>query len=271
VSGLPGTGERVGAAPALDPAFLKACCADLWSHPGVRVLAGNHLHPGGRRLTERALDLLSLPEEATLLDLGSGPGAGAEVAAGRGLTVVALDLSAAAAAEAAGTAGVAGVAADAERLPLRDAALDGALAECLLSAIPGKGAVADELHRVLRPASPFVLTDVTRNGPLPGELDSLIGWIACARGALTVEGYVRMLEEAGFGVEHVEDHGHSLVELVAQVRRRLALLQGALATGVIADLGIPGELLALGQRMLEAAATAASDGSLSYALVLART
>lgn len=267
------TTERLGAAAVPEPAFLKACCADLWSHPGVRVLAGDHLHPGGRGLTERALDLLSIPQQARLLDLGSGPGAGAGVAAARGNTVIALDLSPAIAAEADMAPGVTGMAGDAERLPLGDRIGDGAMAECVLSAIPDKEAAAREIRRVLRPGAPFVLTDVTRSGPLPPELDSLMGWIACAGGALPAVGYVRLLEEAGFAVEHVEDHRDALVELVAQVRRRLALFQGALAAGVVdaTELGIPPDLIDLGQRMLELAAAAAADGTLSYGLVLARS
>ncbi|HEX6206771.1 MAG TPA: methyltransferase domain-containing protein [Actinomycetota bacterium] len=264
-------GQRAGP-PILDPAFLKTCCADLWSHPGVRVLLGDHLHPGARALTERTLDLLALPEEATLLDVGSGPGAGAGVAAERGCRVVAVDLSTSAVTEAAEAPGVAGVAADAERLPLSDEALDGVLAECVLSAIPGKEAVAREVHRVLRPGSPFVLTDVTRQGSLPADLDSLMGWIACAGGALPLQGYARLLEDAGFTVERLEDHREALGEFLAQVRRRLALFQGALAAGVVnpAEMGIPTELLGLGQRLLEIAAAASADGSLSYALILAR-
>jgi arsenite methyltransferase len=272
VSTVPRTRESTGGGPGLDPAFLKTCCADLWSHPGVRVLAGDHLHPGGRSLTERTLDILSLPGEATLLDVGSGSGAGAEVAAGRGHRVVALDLSASAVAEAATHPRVTGVAADAERLPFSDSALDGAIAECVLSAIPDKERATGEIHRVLRPGSPFALTDVTRPGDLPPELDTLMGWIACAGGALPVVGYVRLLESAGFTVERVEDHRDALAELLAQVRRRLALFQGALAAGVVdlSEIGIPRDLLELGQQLLEVAATASAAGSLSYALVLAR-
>lgn len=264
--------RRAGAPPLLDLALLRSCCADLWSHPGVRLLVGDHLHPGARALTERTLDLLALPEEATLLDVGSGPGAGAGLAAGRGCRVVAVDLSTSAVREAAEAPGVAGVAADAERLPLSDEALDGALAECVLSAIPDKEAGAQEIHRVLRPGSPFVLTDVTRKGNLPADLDSLVGWIACAGGALSVEEYISLLEHAGFVVERVEDHREALAELVAQVRRRLALFQGALAAGVVdpSEMRIPTELLDLGHRLLEVAGAACADGGLSYALVLAR-
>lgn len=260
------------APPVLEPAFLKACCADLWSHPGVRMLVGDHLHPGARRLTERTLDLLALPEEATMLDVGSGPGAGAGVAAERGHRVVALDLSVPAIAEASGRPGVAGVAADAERLPIAGSTMESAIAECVLSAIPDKEAVVGELRRVLRPGAPLAVTDVTRRADLPADLDSLVGWIACAGGALSVEGYISLLEHAGFVVERVEDHRDALVDLVGQVRRRLALFQGAVATRVLdaAELGIPAELLDVGQRLLEKAAAASVDGGLSYALVLAR-
>lgn len=271
MSGVPRT-EEGRAAPFPSPALLKTCCADLWAHPAVRVLAGDHLHPGGRALTELALDLLTLPAGTRLLDVGSGPGAAARLAAERGQRVVALDLSPSAAAEAAATPRVVGLRGDAERLPMGEGTVDGALAECVISTIPDKPAAVAEIHRVLRPGSPFVLTDVTRPGRLPARLDSLLGWVACAGGALSLEGYVHLLEDAGFRVQRAEDHRDALVELVAQVRRRLALFQGALGVGLLAKskLGISVEMLELGQEALGEAATAVESGALSYALVLAR-
>lgn len=266
------TDHREAIPTDLDTGFLKTCCADLWSHPGVRLLAGEHLHPGGRALSDRALDLLDLPRGSRLLDLGSGHGAGAALAARRGLAVVALDLSAPAAAEADATLGVEGVVADAERLPLRDGAVHGVLAECVLSAVPDKESAVEGVRRAIRPGGSLLLTDVTREGALPAELDPLIGWVACVGGALSSDGYASLLEGAGFEVGHAEDHGEALAALVAQVRRRLALLQGAVATGVVhgPDLGVPVELLELAQHALELAGAAADEGILSYGLLLAR-
>jgi hypothetical protein len=99
-----------------------------------------------------------------------------------------------------------------------------------------------------------------------------VAWLACAGGALTVEGYSALLEEAGLELLMVESHGDALIDLLDQVRRRLALFQAAAATGVVdvGMVGLRGDLLDLGQRLLSVAREAAGDGALSYALIAAR-
>lgn len=256
---------------AIAPEYLKSCCAELWSHPGVRLLAGDHLHPGGRQLTDRVLDIAAGSGAGTVLDVGCGPGATSALAASRGLRVVPVDRSVAAAAEAAIASGQGAVAADAECLPIRSGSVDAAVAECTISALPDKEAAIGEVVRVLRPGGRFVMTDVTREGPLPAELDTFVAWLACAGGALSRDGYAALLRGAGLEVVLVEEHGAALIDLVDQVRRRLALFQAAWLTGVVQPqgLGIPGDLLEIGQRMLTAARAAAADGALSYALIAA--
>jgi arsenite methyltransferase len=257
---------------AVAPEYLKACCAELWSHPAVRLLAGDHLHPGGRELTDRALDILAVSPGGRILDVGCGPGATAALAAARGHSVVAVDRSMAAAVDAGNASGHGAVAADAERLPIRTGSIDGVVAECVLSALPDKEAAVREVARVLRPAGRFIMADVTRAGPLPAELDTFVAWLACAGGALAAEGYAALLEGAGLKVLVIESHGDALIDLLDQVRRRLALFQAAVATGVV-DVrmaGLPGELLDVGQRLLTVAREAAGDGALSYALIAAR-
>jgi arsenite methyltransferase len=254
------------------PEHLKACCADLWAHPGVRLLAGDHLHPGGRELTDRALDLLVAPPGSRILDLGCGPGASASLAAARGHRVVALDRSMAAATEAGQAPGVGAASADAELLPVRAGTVDGVVAECVVSALPGKEAAVREVARVLRPGGRFVVADVTREGPLPAELDSFVAWLACAGGALSSEGYVALLEDAGLEVIQIEEHAPALMGLVDQVRRRLALFQAAVSTDVVdsRELGLPSDLLEVGQSLLAVTREAAERGALSYALIAAR-
>lgn len=256
------------AAPPADPAYLRACCADLWSNPGVRLLAGDALHPGGADLTGRAVDAMGLVEGARVLDLGSGPGASRDLLAARGLRPVGLDLTSAWAGEPRGGRFVAG---DAERPPFRDGAFDGAIAECVLSVLPDKAAATRGLRRVVRPGGSVAVSDVTADGELPGELATLIGWIACAAGALPREGYPALLADAGFTPRTVEDRTPALEEMIAKARRRLALLQGAVGTAFV-DLegaGVPAGALDLGQRLLSLAAETVRAGSLGYVLVVA--
>ncbi len=252
------------------PRVVKACCADLWAHPGVRLLAGEALRPGGLGLTERGLARARLSPGDRVLDVGCGPGSTLGLLRRRGLRAVGVDLSPALAAEAAGAAPAA--VADAERLPFRSGSFRGVLMECVLSAVPDKAAALAEAARVLRPGGALVLSDVTRSGPLPEPLRSLAGWVACAAGALPARAYAEALAAAGLAAEEPEDHGPALAALVDQARRRLALLQGAMHAGLVGDepvLGTPG-LLDLGQHLLGLAAGAVARGELGYVLLVAR-
>jgi arsenite methyltransferase len=260
----------IAEASTTSPAFLKACCADLWAHPGIRLLVGDALRPGGTRLTRLALETIALPPGSRVLDVGCGTGATLRLLEEHGLRAAGADYSVALATEAGEIAATA--AGDAERLPFRSAAFHAAFIECVLSAVPGKDPVANELARVVAPGGAVVLSDVTLEGELPPPLDSFVGWIACAAGALPVGGYVELLERAGLRIEQSDDHSDALGELVAQARRRLALLQGALGADILpADgAGLARDAIELGQDLLGRAVEAVAAGTLGYTLLIAR-
>ncbi len=70
---------------------LKICCASTYAEPAVRWLLGGELHPGGEDATRRALELIMLGRGDRLLDVASGSGASALLAAreyGAGVTGV---------------------------------------------------------------------------------------------------------------------------------------------------------------------------------------
>jgi arsenite methyltransferase len=251
-------------------ALLKTCCADLWAHPGIRLLVGDALRPGGIELTKRALEELGLPRGSKVLDVGCGTGATLRLLDEHGLRAVGADYSAALATEAGEFAATA--AGDAERLPFRSATFDAVFIECVLSAVPEKDPAADELARVVAPGGAVVLSDVTLEGELPPPLDSFVGWIACAAGALSAGGYVASLERAGLRIERSEDHSEALGDLVLQARRRLALLQGALGTDILetGGAGFATDAIELGQTLLGRAVEAVAAGTLGYTLLIAR-
>jgi arsenite methyltransferase len=251
-------------------AFLKACCADLWAQPGIRLLVGDALRPGGTEVTRQALDGLALPEGSRVLDVGCGAGATLRLIQERRLRPVGVDYSAALTTEAGEIAATA--AGDAERLPFRSAAFDAVFIECVLSAVPAKDPAARELARVVAPGGAVVLSDVTLDGELPPPLDSFVGWIACTAGALSARGYVALLERAGLRIERSEDHRDALNHLIAQARRRLALLQGAIGTDLVETSGggFATDAIELGQTLLGLATEAVAAGTLGYALLIGR-
>lgn len=128
----------------------------------LRQVTGACLRPGGLELTARGLALCGFKSGDTLLDLGCGPGASLGLLGSSGFRALGLDLSPAMAAEASAKGAV--VRADAARLPLADASLDGIVCECVLSLASDKAAVLEQCARALKPGGRLVLSDITLGG-----------------------------------------------------------------------------------------------------------
>jgi arsenite methyltransferase len=254
---------------------LKSCCADLYATDWARLLLGDSMHPGGTALTDRLGRLMGLRPGAGALDVAAGRGTSARYLAERfGCRVVGVEyspLSAGLAREAAREWGlehrVAFLVGDAERLPCVGSGFDAVLSECAYCTFPDKAAAAAELARVLRPGGAAGLADLVRRGPLPAGLDDLLAWISCIADARPLDEYVHHLEAAGLKVATVEDHDEALNDLVRAVRLRLAV---ARAAGRLRQVLFVGVDLARAHHLARSAEQAVSDGSLGYALIVAR-
>jgi arsenite methyltransferase len=233
-------------APVDDPAALKCQCAAAWSHPAAQLLLGPALRPGGAALTNRLLAGCGLRPGAAVVDVGCGPGATLEAITASGHHGVGVDYSPALA-RAAAAPGAPTVVGDAERLPIRDGAVDAVVIECVLSALPDKPAALDEARRVLPPDGALILTDMTLAAPFPEPLNTALAWVACAAGALSAAGYAELLDVHGFTINVAEDRTADLAAMVARARRRLALFRGAAGVGLVPPLAefIGPELTAL--------------------------
>jgi ubiquinone/menaquinone biosynthesis C-methylase UbiE len=127
------------------------------------------------QLAEPVVDAAGAREGMTLLDVATGTGNVAVVAAERGAQVTGLDLTASLIDVAKQrSSDVEWIVGDAEELPFGDASFD-----CVTSAIgiqfaPRHGTVADELVRVLRPGGRLVLANWTRDGMI-GQLFATMG------------------------------------------------------------------------------------------------
>ena len=255
---------------------IKTCCADLYSSDWVRLLLGESLHPGGLSLTERLGVLLELGADSRVLDLATGRGPTAlHLARVFGCQVVGVDYSGvnvAHAREAAERAGLCDrvefLESDAEQLQsLPDGAFDAVLCECAYCTFPNKQAAAAEIARVLAPGGRFGLSDLTRNGELGPDLQSLLAWIACIADAQPVASYVAELEAVGLKVSHIEAHDNALSELIDQVRGRLLAAEIA---AKIRNLDVlQGVDFDVARRMARSAAEAVKLGTLGYALIVA--
>jgi SAM-dependent methyltransferase len=169
-------------------------------------------------LVEPLLDAAEVGRDTPVLDLGTGPGAIAAGAAGRGARPVGVDL-------AEGMVELARrlhpelefVQGDAEALPFPDGGFDAAIAAFVVNHLPHPERAAAELHRVLVPGGRVVLAvwDVPERvgilGPLGEALRAADAW---APDALPVgpdpyrfaddEEIRRLLARAGFAAATVE-------------------------------------------------------------------
>ena len=261
--------------PLPDPALVKSCCATAYASDWATFLLGDSMHPGGDALTERIGDLIGLVADDHVIDVASGRGRSAMTLAQRfECTVTGVDYSPTAVAQAERAARQAGLqhrltfqSGDAESLPFAAGSFAAAICECSFCTFPSKSAAAAELARVVRPGGAVAISDLTRRAPLPPELDGLLSWVACVGDARSEEAYASFLVEAGLVVELVERHDAALTELVRTIRMRLL---GVEVAAKVKRLELPGVDWPAARRMAAAADAAVRDGSLGYAVIVAR-
>jgi arsenite methyltransferase len=253
---------------------LKAYCSALYEHPAVRWLLGDELHPGGAATTRRALELIGVGVGERLLDVASGTGASAILAAREfGCLVSGVDYGAEAVAGAQRRAGAAGLGdqvgftvGDAEALPYADAEFDAVLCECSLCTFPDKQRAIAEIRRVLRPAGRVAISDVVVDPErLPRELTGPLATIACVGSALPARGYEELLAGAGLRPLAIESRAEDAAALAERVEDRL---RGARLLGLDGISGAPVSASAAID-LVVTARRAISDGGLGYAIFAA--
>jgi len=261
------------ARPITDPGTLKTCCAALYESDWARLLLGDSFHPGGLALTQRLGELLGLRPGQRVLDVAAGKGASAVFLAQHfGCEVVGVDYGPGAVAEATALAEEVGLAdrvcfeqGDAERLRFGGGSFDAVICECAFCTFPDKAAAAGEFARVLRPGGRVGLSDLTRTGSLPPELEGLLAWIACIADARPVDEYLSYLETAGFVADRVEPHDAVLGEMIHGVRTRLL---GAELLVKLKKLDLPGADFEQAKALARSAVEAVRRGQLGYALIV---
>ena len=253
---------------------IKACCAVGYSSDLVSQLLGDSYHPGGLALTRRLLDQLGLAPGSRLVDIASGIGTTALLAAIEyDAQADGVDLSPANVALATGAAAARGLdhrvtfhLGDAEALPLDDDGWDAVACECALCTFPDKQTAVAEMARVLKPGGRIGITDMTADRDrLPPELTTLQAWIACVADARTADDYRDLLAGAGLQVLRIEHHQVALERMVRQIEARLELLR-LTARPRLQEAGI--DFMQV-RPVLDAAHTAVRDGILGYVLIIA--
>lgn len=207
--------------------FLKKSVATVYDTDTFSAFLKDTIHPGGLPLTQRVVELASPDTGSIILDIACGRGVACLLLAEKyGCRVAGIDMSKnkiAAARESAKTRGVSrqtGFAvSDAEVLPFQDGVFDILISECSFSILPDKEKAVRGIRRVLRPGGRFLMTDVVRKADASGEkVDGLSSCstfplVPCIAGARPVEEYLRLFKQAGFQIDHVEDHSIEMKKL----------------------------------------------------------
>lgn len=240
-------------------------CCTVYEQPWVEELLGESFHPGGMELTERSIASLKLAKGSRLLDVACGTGITAQALAKAGFEVVGIDASAKqvqAAIERAGdSASLTFRVGSAETLCDESITFDGIFCECALSLVADKRLVTKNWMQALRPGGRLAISDMVVIGQLPESLRGQVGSWACLGGALSVESYTQILEEAGFEAIVYEDEATALSESISQLKRKLLLYGIGRLAEVTQDLGVSLNEL---KRALQDAKKAADEGTLSY-------
>ncbi len=98
-----------------------------------------------------------------------------------------------------------------DRLPLPDNSVDCVISNCVINLVPDKLAVFREILRVLKPGGRVALSDIALKQELPSAVkQSVEAYVGCISGAILIEDYRHLLEQAGFAAVMVTDTGADL-------------------------------------------------------------
>jgi arsenite methyltransferase len=159
------------------------------------------------------ITFLGLRPGETVLDLGSGPGLDALLAArqvGPSGRVIGVDMTPAMVEKARATAARLGLAhvefreGRLETLPVEDASVDAVTSNCVINLVPDKRKVFAEAARVLRPGGRLVISDIVLDGPLPKAVEGdLMAYVGCISGGAPRDEYFALVRGAGLGAVEV--------------------------------------------------------------------
>jgi arsenite methyltransferase len=153
--------------------------------------------------------LASLKEGDAVLDLGSGAGFDAFLAAqrvGKKGRVIGVDMTEAMIEKAKKNARKGGYTnvefrlGEIEDLPVEDSAVDVIISNCVINLSPDKASVFKEAFRVLKPGGRLMVSDLVLVKDLPRAIkESVAAYVGCLAGAIFKKDYLNFIEEAGFG------------------------------------------------------------------------
>ncbi|NWF95195.1 MAG: arsenite methyltransferase [Candidatus Thorarchaeota archaeon] len=152
--------------------------------------------------------IAELREGDTVLDLGSGAGLDAFIAAkkvGPNGRVIGIDMTPEMVEKANTNAARVGASnlefrlGEVESLPIEDDSVDVVISNCVINLVPDKTRVFREAFRVLRMGGRLVVSDIILERPLNDAVrDNIDAYTACISGAILESEYLKIIADAGF-------------------------------------------------------------------------
>lgn len=186
-------------------------------------------------------DLAALKPGESVVDLGSGSGTDAFVAAlavGPDGEVVGIDMTEAQLAKATRIAQEHGFEqvrfeeGRIEQLPLADDSVDAVISNGVINLAPDKLGVFTEAARALRPGGRLALADIVTEEQLTDEIVANVDlWASCIGGAPQQDTYLGAIRAAGFTVEQVSDNPY---EFISDQARGASATYGVKSISVLA-------------------------------------
>jgi arsenite methyltransferase len=92
-----------------------------------------------------------------------------------------------------------------EHLPVEGDSVDVVISNCVLNLVPDKALAFREIHRVLKPGGRIAVSDMVATTKFTQPIDP-DEWAECIAGAVTMEEYGKLLQEAGFqNIRHLDE------------------------------------------------------------------
>lgn len=169
--------------------------------------------------------LAALKKGETVLDLGSGAGFDAFLAAkkvGPSGKVIGVDMTpemidkARENAKKGKCANVEFRLGEIEHLPVADNYVDVIVSNCVINLAPDKQKVFAEAYRVLKPGGRVSVSDIVLTAPLPDFIrKSAEAYTACIAGAIMKDEYIKTIKQAGFKTVKIIEESHFPIEFMA--------------------------------------------------------
>ena len=167
------------------------------------------------------LDLAAITPGETILDLGSGSGTDAflaALAAGDDGSVIGVDMTIEQLAKATDLAAAAGIAnaefreGQIEQPPVEPGSIDCVISNGVVNLSPDKPTVFAAAARALRPGGRLAIADIVSAKQLPeGVTCDASLWAACIGGAMQRERYLEAIELAGFAIVEVRENDYRFI------------------------------------------------------------